>query len=138
MNPNSTKKTPDKLRKKKMPIGKRFKPGVSGNPRGRPKKGDAWADVANEILGAKSVIMTITSEDGKTKEMSLGCNKTLRHAIIFAQVNAAMNGNIQAANGLADRTEGRPQRISTPEASIVDLSEIAQELAGRYEVRGMN
>lgn len=73
-----------------------------------------------------------------TKEMSLGCNKTLRHTIIFAQVNAAMNGNIQAANGLADRTEGRPQRISTPEASIVDLSEIAQELAGRYEVRGMN
>ena len=138
MNPNSTKKTPDKLRKKKMPEGKRFKPGVSGNPRGRPKKGDAWADVANEILGAKSVILTITSEDGKTKELSLGCNKTLRHAIIFAQVNAALNGNIQAANGLADRTEGRPQRISTPEASIVDLSEIAQELAGRYEVRGMN
>ncbi|MBT5527955.1 MAG: hypothetical protein HN921_11195 [Bacteroidetes bacterium] len=82
--------------------------------------------------------MTITSGEGMTKEMSLGCNKTLRHTIIFAQVNAAMNGNIQAANGLADRTEGRPQRISTPEASIVDLSEIAQELAGRYEVRGMN
>ena len=138
MNPNSTKKTPDKLRKKKMPEGKRFKPGVSGNPRGRPKKGDAWADVANEILGAKSVILTITSEDGKTKELSLGCNKTLRHAVIFAQVNAALNGNIQAAKELADRTEGRPAQLSIPEAGIVDLSEIAQALAGRYDERQMN
>jgi hypothetical protein len=138
MNPNSTKNTPDKQQKKKMPIGKRFKPGVSGNPLGRPKKGDAWADVANEILGAKSVIMTITSEDGNTKEMSLGCNKTLRHAVIFAQVNAAINGNIQAARELADRTEGKPAQMSIPEAGIVDLSEIAQALAGRYEVRGMN
>ena len=136
MNPNSTKKTPDKLRKKKMPEGKRFKPGVSGNPRGRPKKGDAWADVANEILGAKSVILTITSEDGKTKELSLGCNKTLRHAIIFAQVNAALNCNIQAARELADRTEGKPAQMSIPEAGIIDLSEIAQALSGRYEVRG--
>ena len=138
MNPNSTKNTPDKQQKKKMPIGKRFKPGVSGNPLGRPKKGDAWADVANEILGAKSVIMTITSEDGKTKEMSLGCNKTLRHAIIFAQVNAAMNGNIQAARELADRTEGKPAQMSIPEAGNVDLTEIAQALARQYEARSVN
>ena len=138
MKPNSIKKIADKQRKKKMPTGKRFKPGVSGNPRGRPKKGDAWADVANEILGAKSVILTITSEDGKTKELSLGCNKTLRHAVIFAQVNAALNGNIQAAKELADRTEGRPAQLSIPEAGIVDLSEIAQALAGRYDERQMN
>ena len=121
-----------------MLVGKRFKSGVSGNPRGRPKKGNAWADVANEILGAKSIVMTIISENGKTKEMSLGCNKTLRHAVIFAQVNAAMKGNVQAARELADRTEGRPNQISTPEAGIVDLSELAVALAGRYEEKGMN
>jgi|GEM_PF-2048859 len=87
--------------------GKGWKKGVSGNPKGRPKKGEAWADVANALLDSKEIDITMKTSDGKTKRLNLGADKSFRHAVIIGQISAAINGNVPAARELADRTEGK-------------------------------
>ena len=87
--------------------GKGWKPGESGNPNGRPKKGEAWADVANELLNSKEIDITMKMADGKVKRLSLESDKSFRHAVIVGMIKEAMNGNVQAARELADRTEGK-------------------------------
>ena len=87
--------------------GKGWKPGQSGNPNGRPKKGEAWADVANELLNSKEIDITMKLADGKVKRLSLESDKSFRHAVIVGMIKEAMNGNVQAAKELADRTEGK-------------------------------
>jgi len=87
--------------------GKGWKPGESCNPNGRPKKGEAWADVANELLNSKEIDITMKMADGKVKRLSLESDKSFRHAVIVGMIKEAMNGNVQAARELADRTEGK-------------------------------
>jgi len=87
--------------------GKGWKPGQSGNPNGRPPKGEAWADVANELLNSKEIDITMKMADGKVKRLSLESDKSFRHAVIVGMIKEAMNGNVQAARELADRTEGK-------------------------------
>ena len=91
-------------------IGRPFKKGQSGNPKGRPKKGEAWADVANELLNSKEIDITIKTSDGKVKRFNLEADKSFRHAVIVGQISEAMKGNVQAARELADRTEGKPKQ----------------------------
>ena len=92
-------------------VGKPFVKGQSGNPKGRPKKGEAWADVANDLLNSKEIDITMKTADGKIKRLNLESDKTLRHAVIIGQINSAMAGNVQAAKELADRTEGRAKEF---------------------------
>jgi hypothetical protein len=87
--------------------GKGWKPGQSGNPKGRPKKGEAWADVANELLDSNEINITMKLANGEVKHLNLEADKSLRHAVIIGQIKEAMKGNVQAAKELADRTEGR-------------------------------
>lgn len=87
--------------------GKGWKKGQSGNPKGRPKKGEAWADVANELLDSSAIDITMTTGSGKLKRFNLEADKSFRHAVIVGQISAAMKGNVQAAKELADRTEGK-------------------------------
>ena len=109
---------PDKQERNKAG---QYKSGVSGNPSGRPKKGNAWSDVANGMLDANEITMTISTPDGKTKTMGIKCDKTFREAIVFIQIGEAMKGNIQAHRELADRTEGKPNlRV---ESVNIDLPE---------------
>ena len=91
----------------KKVIGRPWKPGESGNPNGRPKKGEAWADVANELLNSKEIDITMKMADGKVKRLSLESDKSFRHAVIVGMIKEAMNGNVQAARELAARTEGK-------------------------------
>lgn len=87
--------------------GKGWKPGQSGNPKGRPKKGEAWADVANQLLDSNEIDITMKMSNGKIKNLNLEADKSFRHAVIIGQIKQAMDGNVQAARELADRTEGK-------------------------------
>ena len=90
--------------------GKGWKKGKSGNPNGRPKKGEAWADVANELLISKEIDITMKMPNGKVKRLNLESDRSFRHAVIVGMIKEAMNGNVQAARELADRTEGKPKQ----------------------------
>lgn len=87
--------------------GKGWKPGQSGNPKGRPKKGEAWADVANDLLDSNEIDITMKTTSGKVRKLNLETDKSFRHAVIIGQIKQAMDGNVQAARELADRTEGK-------------------------------
>ncbi len=87
--------------------GKGWKPGQSGNPKGRPKKGEAWADVANDLLDSNEIDITMKTTNGKVRKLNLETDKSFRHAVIIGQIKQAMDGNVQAARELADRTEGK-------------------------------
>ena len=94
----------------KKVVGRPFKKGQSGNPNGRPKKGEAWADVANELLNSKEIDITMKMPNGKVKRLNLESDRSFRHAVIVGMIKEAMNGNVQAARELADRTEGKPKQ----------------------------
>ena len=70
---------------------KPFKKGVSGNPKGRPKKGSAIADILNEIGVAP---------DDKT-----GIEN--RRVMLTKVYMMAKNGDMAAVHFIADRTEGK-------------------------------
>ena len=92
-----------------------FKPGESGNPLGRRKKGNAWSDIINEMVDANEVSITITDSKGKKNIMQLEVDtngKTIRHVIIFSWIRKAMSGNISACKALADYTVGRPVQLT--------------------------
>ena len=70
-----------------------FKPGQSGNPKGRPKKGSAIADILNEIGEEKTNI-------GKLEV-------TKKRAVLIKVYQKAMKGESWAVHFIADRTEGK-------------------------------
>ena len=74
-----------------------FKKGRSGNPKGRPKKGSAIADILNKI-GDETIVI----KDGK--EM------TKREALLRKVYERAFKGESWAVHFIADRTEGKPKQ----------------------------
>ena len=104
--------------------GKGWVKGKSGNPKGRPKKGSSWADVANQLLDATELHITlIIKEKGVTKTVPIDCvveeGYTIRQAVVSALIVESLKGNIQAIRELADRTEGRPaQKLEIEETLL--------------------
>jgi len=83
-------------------VGRPFKKGQSGNPKGRPKKGSAIAERIREAL---------TEEDWLE--------------IIAKATEQAKAGDKSARDFLLDRTEGKPnQKIDITEREIDEVVEI--------------
>ena len=84
----------------------------SPHPEGRPKKGNAWADIYNEVLDSHEIELRLKDRKGNEKEIYLRTenNRTFRYAITIGLIKAAMNGDVSAARELADRTAGKPKQ----------------------------
>ena len=87
-------------------IGNRFKPGESGNKKGRPKKGEAFTDIIRKI--------------GETKKN----NKTRKERIIEKAYSMAEEGDIRAIQFLVERLDGKP--IQTNLVAEVDSDELVE------------
>lgn len=68
----------------------RFVKGSTGNPLGRPKRGETWAEIIADVL---------EGQDGHSK-------RTIREAIVRKAVEMAMEGDHRARAWLADRESG--------------------------------
>jgi hypothetical protein len=75
-----------KIGRGRTPQSTRWKPGQSGNPKGRPKGAKNLATLFDEALSQKFEIQ----EKGKTRII------TAREAIVRRVVNEALKGNIKA------------------------------------------
>jgi len=92
-------KTTDK-QKGKQHVGTKnlipFKKGVSGNPKGRPKKDRCIPDILREI----------TAE-------SIKGSKTKLHQMLSNVVDNALTGDQWSIQFIADRMEGKPAQVIT-------------------------
>ena len=88
---------------KKPPLGTRFLPGRSGNPKGRPKGAKGFDNEVKEELAQKVTVV----EGGRRRKI------TKQSAMIKALINKAMKGDTNAVKAVTG--------LAGPAASGVDL-----------------
>ncbi len=96
----------------KPPVQHRFRPGRSGNPKGRPKRPATLQEVLHNRMFAP---VTVT-ENGKRR------NIPMIDVVVAKQLKSAANGDHRAAaliarlmTFFAGRTEGPEQSVSAPD-----------------------
>lgn len=72
-----------------------WKKGVSGNPNGRPRKGQTFTDILEGVLGEE-----VVKHNGK--------NITGKEAVARKLLELAIKGDIRAIQYIGDRLDGRP------------------------------
>lgn len=82
-----------------------WKPGESGNPGGRPKKGNTWADILEEV--------------GEQIEKKSG--KTFKSLVSKRLWVECVNGNVTAIKELMNRMDGMPKQNVGVEGSVTVL-----------------
>jgi hypothetical protein len=90
----------------------RFKKGETGNPHGRPKLAQTFAEVARKMMSAKKVDVeyTVIEDDGqeKIKHIKIETHeKNIYHGLVAALIKDGMRGNVNSITQLIDRTEGK-------------------------------
>jgi len=85
----------------KPPKNTQFKPGQSGNPKGRPRKTTTFDDDVETELRSAVIVL----EDGKRRKM------TKRRAIAKRLVSKALGGDVRSTELLLDSSQqGRPDQ----------------------------
>jgi hypothetical protein len=102
----------------KPPLGSRFKPGVSGNPSGRPKR---MPTLRHELLDELGLPVAIGGDDTKQR------------AIIRTLVNQAIAGNLRAMSVLVAVLARMPD--AKEEAAEQQLSERDREILEKFAQR---
>jgi len=94
-----------------------FSKGRSGNPKGRPKKGQTMTDILNWALDQKRKIKD--SETGKEKAL------LLRQILAEKLINKAVDdGDVAALKYIFDRLDGRPMEsivLTDVEAKLKEI-----------------
>jgi hypothetical protein len=101
-----------------------FKPGESGNPNGRPKKGDSWADILKEAL----------SEEVDYK----GDKKTYKRLIAEVLRKHALKGDPRHLQMIMDRMDGKPNQKIEAEGDIKINSPMAEAIKALREKDAKN
>ena len=108
----------------KPPKKYQFKPGKSGNPKGRPKgTRNLVTDLAEELSESIQV-----NEGGKVKKISK------QRAMIKAQVAKALKGDVRAANTLLNLIP-RAEESQQAQALAEELSKTDQEILAEFTKR---
>ena len=100
----------------KPPRGSRFRPGQSGNPRGRPKGAKNSTTILERALDEQVVV----NEDGKRKRI------TKREAIYKQQVNKAATGDYRAAQLVINKMREDEARLNATEVGREIIEEVDQ------------
>lgn len=106
---------------KKPPKGGQFKPGHSGNPKGRPKGSKSLITIVKENFDQKIQI----NENGKSKTV------TIKEAIVKRFSNQALSGDIKALNALVGMVRGTSllQEDIDETKSLIDDKELSELLS---------
>ena len=101
----------------KPPLGSRFKPGVSGNPSGRPKRAPT---LRTELL------------DELARPATAGGDDTRQQAIVRTLVNQAIAGNLRAMSVLVAVLARTQDRKDEP---VEELSDSDREILENFAQR---
>ena len=98
-----------------------WKPGESGNPKGRPKG-----------VGADALLKQLTQEIKRTIDPITGKRRdmTIEEGIGWQLISKALRGDLRAIELYYERTQGKPlQKIETePNEAMSDLNRIMREI----------
>lgn len=78
---------------------KPWRPGVSGNPKGRPKGSRSWSKVVNGLLNDEQLLEQLDKTGLIENSNMHGCKNALE-LISIAQITRAINGDFKAAEWL--------------------------------------
>jgi hypothetical protein len=106
---------------KKPPPGHQFKPGKSGNPKGRPKRTPKdLAAIITNVLDAPIAYQ----EDGRTKTASG------RELNLMLLVKRAVKGNVEAALSLL-KARDQAERRGSAETERIEISDWTPDFPGQ-------
>jgi hypothetical protein len=112
---------------RRPPLRTRFKPGQSGNPKGRPKgTANLRTDLKNEL-----------AERIRVREGERDLRVSKQRAMLKALVAKALKGDARAANVVL----GLVAKLFEPEAErtvVADLTAVDQEILERFLARRMS
>ena len=96
-----------------------WKKGVSGNPNGRPRKGQTFTDILEGVLGEE-----VVKHNGKTISG--------KEAVARKLLELAVSGDIKAIQYIGDRLDGRPFALNPPDGDKSDavMDRLADVLEG--------
>ncbi len=92
-------------------LGNRFKPGASGNLKGRPK-----LTLLSEALRAELAAAMPGADE-----------RSYAEAIAAALIAAAIKGDVAAAREIADRTEGKARQQVDVDMAVMDWRDMARK-----------
>jgi hypothetical protein len=107
------------------PMATRFRPGVSGNPKGRPKGARNFSSIVAATLGERIFI----NENGQRRRI------TKLEAAVKQLVNRAAGGearSIQILIGLLQASEARPPQVDPEQPTQADAN-VLRELQRRMK-----
>jgi len=115
LKPQAAKQSKNTPRKRSPTSGSWVK-GQSGNPKGRAKKGNAWADIIREVMEAKSVFVRYDTLDheGKLKKVDIKLNavgrqRNIRQLIVANMIEKALTaGDTTSLKLLMEHEVGKP------------------------------
>ena len=108
---------------RKPPLKSRFKPGKSGNPKGRPI---GSRNLIGELKHELSRQVTVR-ENGQTKRISK------RRAILMSLANKALGGDVKATSVIVAMVEGFDSSLPELATATVDADEL--RILRRYAPR---
>ena len=106
-----------------------WKPGQSGNPNGRPPRGETLSELLRVKLREQNVNVN-------------GAKVEAKEAIILQLIKLAVSGDLRAIQYIMDRIDGKPlqpSEVSGPEGGPVEIEQVRNgllELVSRYADEG--
>ena len=123
MNPFSEQNRKQKRPRSPAQIANQFKPGVSGNPGGRPKKlpiTERYAEIADKPLPKELLAITDLPE-----------GSTYGDALAMRQFREALAGSTSGAKEITDRLEGKARQ--PVDVTVSDMDSVAQVIARGFQ-----
>ena len=116
---------------------KAWKPGQSGNPTGRPKDGESWKAILEEVSNMTAAEIASIVGNAKKKELkTLPQDVQMKYLVVSnVLVTLATEPNASLWNSLMDRTEGKVQdRLEVSNLLDVEgLEEVLDQVDGKKE-----
>ena len=116
---------------------KAWKPGQSGNPTGRPKDGESWKAILEEVSNMTAAEIASIVGNAKKKELkTLPQDVQMKYLVVSSVlVTLATEPNASLWNSLMDRTEGKVQdRLEVSNLLDVEgLEEVLDQVYGKKE-----